>query len=384
MMTTKKKPRFQAFAEYFEDMASKEGKGAKVAKDNALVQIQTIMKPFVLRRLKMDVLGDLPKKVSHTVLLPMSNNTFQDVYKSVLERVLAKKNSVKNKKNILQFNKVDSKNIYSALRKAANHPLLLLRHYEKDLDRMVQESYKLNLFGHNCSFHTVKKYMYTAQTGNDYRLHLHCKEYQEESPYLKSLMLDESLLTDSPKLNWLRENLPKLWKQGHRVLLFSQWTTLLDLIEILISDLGEADRFLRLDGQTSVNDRQNMIDQFNAPNSRHRTFLLSTRAGGMGINLTSADTVVLHDLDPNPTHDKQAEDRVHRIGQTKDVTVYRLVMENTVDQHILKKSQAKEKLNTSVLQDGIPDPFADAEDDVDKSERSMASLLERALKQHGM
>ena len=106
-----------------------------------------------------------------------------------------------------------------------------------------------------------------------------------------------------------------------------------------------------------------------------------------GINLTSADTVILHDLDPNPTHDKQAEDRAHRIGQTKQVTVYRLVMEGTVDQHILEKSESKAKLNTSVLQDGVPDPFKDADDDGkkgNKEQRSMNSLIERALAQHGM
>ena len=82
--------------------------------------------------------------------------------------------------------------------------------------------------------------------------------------------------------------------------------------------------------------------------------------------------------------DKQAEDRAHRIGQTKEVTVYRLVMEGTVDQHILEKSRAKETLNNSVLQDGAPDPFADAKDSGKTQNTSMTSLIEKALQQHGM
>jgi SWI/SNF-related matrix-associated actin-dependent regulator 1 of chromatin subfamily A len=365
------------------------------------------------------VLDDLSEKVSHTVLLPMvEGSAFKNNYTSVLERavhnkkiaalkkgqVVALKKGRRNKNNksntsntnntavvaepgMEGVKKYDSKNIYTALRKAANHPLLLLRLYEKNLDNIIQESHDLKLFGQNVSIRRVREYIHSAQTGNDFRLHQHCEEYQHESKLLNSLMLDKKLLTDAPKLNWLREQLPLLWSQGHRVLLFSQWTTLLDLVGILMEQLGEGGRFMRLDGQTSVDERQDMIDTFNAPNSAYRTFLLSTRAGGMGINLTSADTVILHDLDPNPTHDKQAEDRAHRIGQTKQVTVYRLVMEGTVDQHILEKSESKAKLNTSVLQDGVPDPFKDADDDGkkgNKGQRSMNSLIERALAQHGM
>ncbi len=106
-----------------------------------------------------------------------------------------------------------------------------------------------------------------------------------------------------------------------RVLIFSQWTRCLDLLGCFLESLQM--RFLRLDGQTDIGERQRLIDEFNIDTSIP-VFLLSTRAGGMGINLTSADTVICHDLDFNPFNDLQAEDRCHRIGQTKQVTVYKV------------------------------------------------------------
>jgi|TARA_B100000780_G_C21058993_1_gene425566 SWI/SNF-related matrix-associated actin-dependent regulator 1 of chromatin subfamily A len=363
------------------------------------------MKPFVLRRLKHNVLKDLSRKVSHTILLPM-NDTFRKTYTDVLQRAKNAKDEkkakhLKNKKSKLgiddnssnnrtqtkaeaaaaQKKRIDPKNLYTELRKAANHPLLLLRKFEPHIEDIIQEAYKLNTFG-GCKLATVRKHLESAQHGNDFRIHQFCKDNADSSPLFKSLELSQDDLYQSPKFCWLRDNLPKMHADGHRVLLFSQWTTLLDLVEIFLNDMGEEATTMRLDGQTNVDDRQDMIDEFNAVGSPYKTFILSTRAGGMGINLTSADTVILHDLDPNPTHDKQAEDRAHRIGQTKEVTVYRLVMEGTVDQHILEKSQAKDDLNMSVLQDSVPDPFADAGKVTGGG--SMSSLIERALEQHGM
>jgi SNF2 family DNA or RNA helicase len=124
---------------------------------------------------------------------------------------------------------------------------------------------------------------------------------------------------------WLRDNLPRLQTEGHRMLIFSQWTRLLDLLEILVNELGM--QFLRLDGSTAVSERQHLINTFSTTSIP--VFLLSTKAGGLGINLTQADVVILHDLDFNPENDRQAEDRSHRIGQTRPVVVYKLVAEAT-------------------------------------------------------
>jgi SWI/SNF-related matrix-associated actin-dependent regulator 1 of chromatin subfamily A len=108
-------------------------------------------------------------------------------------------------------------------------------------------------------------------------------------------------------------------------------------------------RFLRLDGQTNIQTRQQLIDQFTT-DTKIPVFLLSTRAGGMGINLTAADTCILHDLDFNPFNDIQAEDRVHRIGQHKPVTVIKMVTENTVDADIYKMQERKSEMNAAILE----------------------------------
>ena len=145
-----------------------------------------------------------------------------------------------------------------------------------------------------------------------------------------------------------------LLTEGHRVLIFSQWTRLLDLLEVLLNDLGL--NFLRLDGSTAVRERQGLIDTFSSSQASDPTspsfigiFLLSTKAGGLGINLTAADTVIMHDLDFNPVNDRQAEDRCHRIGQTKPVTVYKMVTVHSVDESIFAIGQRKTELTKAIL-----------------------------------
>jgi len=136
--------------------------------------------------------------------------------------------------------------------------------------------------------------------------------------------------------------------------------------------------FLRLDGSTPVATRQALIDEFNQDKSKG-VFLLSTRAGGLGINLTSADTVIMHDLDFNPVNDRQAEDRCHRIGQTKPVTVYKLVTANTVDANILDLGKRKAEVNSALLDDGASSegtPAAGGKGEV----QSMSNMLKNALK----
>ena len=156
---------------------------------------------------------------------------------------------------------------------------------------------------------------------------LHCAalELIEENKLrreeLGQYLLEQQDLFSSPKFERLRVLLPELIEKGHRILIFSQWTLCMDLLGCLMDSLDLA--FLRLDGSTKISERQELIDEFNNDSSIP-VFLLSTRAGGMGINLTAADTCIIHDLDFNPFNDIQAEDRCHRIGQTKPVTVYKV------------------------------------------------------------
>eukprot|EP00760_Papus_ankaliazontas_P002623 PhM_4_TR11190/c0_g1_i1/m.64076/K11681/SWR1; helicase SWR1 len=161
---------------------------------------------------------------------------------------------------------------------------------------------------------------------------------------------DKRLLQfDAGKLQILAALLPRLRMEGHKVLIFTQFTLVLDILEEFMS--MHFLRYCRLDGRTSAVSRQRMVTQFNT-NPRLFAFLLSTRSGGLGLNLTGGDTVIFYDSDWNPTIDLQAQDRCHRIGQTRDVTVYRLISEHTVEERILLKARQKKMLNNVVLRAG--------------------------------
>merc|ERR1719412_3174305 len=144
----------------------------------------------------------------------------------------------------------------------------------------------------------------------------------------------------------LDQLLMNLLDRGHKVLIFSQMTRMLDILGDYLAHKNRP--FSRLDGSMSFENRQINIDRFNETDEVN-IFLLSTRAGGLGINLTAADTVIIYDSDWNPQQDLQAQDRCHRIGQTKPVMVYRLVTANTVDQKIVERAAAKRKLEKMIM-----------------------------------
>uniref|UniRef100_A0A803KFH7 Snf2-related CREBBP activator protein n=1 Tax=Xenopus tropicalis TaxID=8364 RepID=A0A803KFH7_XENTR len=154
---------------------------------------------------------------------------------------------------------------------------------------------------------------------------------------------------DCGKLQTLDRLLRQLKTGGHRVLLFTQMTRMLDVLEQFLNYHGHI--YLRLDGSTRVEQRQVLMERFNM-DRRIFCFILSTRSGGVGINLTGADTVIFYDSDWNPTMDAQAQDRCHRIGQTRDVHIYRLVSERTVEENILKKAQQKRMLGDMAIEGG--------------------------------
>lgn len=164
--------------------------------------------------------------------------------------------------------------------------------------------------------------------------------------------IPDELILHSAKFKHLDDVLPKMKKEGHRVLIFSQFTMMLDILEryLDIRDHG----YLRLDGQTTVTDRQDMIDQYMIDPELF-VFLLSTKAGGMGINLTAADTVIIHDIDFNPYNDKQAEDRCHRMGQKNPVTIYRMITEGTIEEGMHVVAKNKLELERELTQSGDAD-----------------------------
>ncbi|XP_077482593.1 helicase SRCAP [Stigmatopora argus] len=154
---------------------------------------------------------------------------------------------------------------------------------------------------------------------------------------------------DCGKLQTLHLLLRNLKTGGHRVLIFTQMTRMLDILEQFLNYHGHI--YLRLDGSTRVEQRQALMERFNA-DRRIFCFILSTRSGGVGVNLTGADTVVFYDSDWNPTMDAQAQDRCHRIGQTRDVHIYRLISERTVEENILKKANQKRMLGDMAIEGG--------------------------------
>ncbi|KAL0125638.1 hypothetical protein PUN28_004615 [Cardiocondyla obscurior] len=183
---------------------------------------------------------------------------------------------------------------------------------------------------------------------------------QQLSPKLSLLHpISSSMLTQFPdprliqydcgKLQSLDRLLRKLKSDNHRVLIFTQMTRMLDVLEAFLNFHGHI--YLRLDGTTRVDQRQVLMERFNG-DKRIFCFILSTRSGGVGVNLTGADTVIFYDSDWNPTMDAQAQDRCHRIGQTRDVHIYRLVSEKTVEENILKKANQKRLLGDLAIEGG--------------------------------
>lgn len=161
---------------------------------------------------------------------------------------------------------------------------------------------------------------------------------------------DKRLLQyDCGKLQRLDKLLRELQAGGHRALIFTQMTKVLDILEQFLNIHGH--RYLRLDGATKIEQRQILTDRFNN-DTRILAFILSSRSGGLGINLTGADTVIFYDLDWNPAMDKQCTDRAHRIGQTRDVHIYRFVSEHTIESNILRKANQKQLLDDVVIQEG--------------------------------
>lgn len=206
---------------------------------------------------------------------------------------------------------------------------------------------------------------------------------------------DKRLLQyDCGKLQRLDKLLRTLQAGGHRALIFTQMTKVLDILEQFLNIHGH--RYLRLDGATKIEQRQVLTDRFNN-DTRILAFILSSRSGGLGINLTGADTVIFYDLDWNPAMDKQCTDRAHRIGQTRDVHIYRFVSEHTIESNILRKATQKQMLDDVVIQEGdfttdylskisyrdmLPDQETDevgaAMDRVLGNDRTAAEVLETA------
>ncbi|PUZ64003.1 hypothetical protein GQ55_3G109700 [Panicum hallii var. hallii] len=170
----------------------------------------------------------------------------------------------------------------------------------------------------------------------------------------------EEIVRASGKFELLDRLLPKLQRAGHRVLLFSQMTKLLDVLEVYLQMYNF--KYMRLDGSTKTEERGRLLADFNKKDSEYFMFLLSTRAGGLGLNLQTADTVIIFDSDWNPQMDQQAEDRAHRIGQKNEVRVFVLVSVGSIEEEILDRAKQKMGIDAKVIQAGLFNTTSTAQD----------------------
>lgn len=279
-----------------------------------LTELMELIRPYMLRRTKKVVESDLPSKTEKIIRMELSDIQLE-YYKNILTRNYAALNEGANgqKQSLL--------NIMMELKKASNHPFMFPNAQERIMgDRESRED------------------------------------------------LLKSLITSSGKMMLLDQLLRKLKKDGHRVLVFSQMVKMLDLLSQYMSLRGY--QYQRLDGTIAAGPRRRAIDHYNAPDSKDFCFLLSTRAGGLGINLMTADTVILFDSDWNPQADLQAMARAHRIGQTKPVMVYRLVSKETVEEEVLERARNKLMLEYVTIQRGV----------TDKDEKALTEKMARAGK----
>eukprot|EP00921_Rhytidocystis_pertsovi_P013249 GHVQ01021454.1.p1 GENE.GHVQ01021454.1~~GHVQ01021454.1.p1 ORF type:complete len:1210 (+),score=183.06 GHVQ01021454.1:60-3689(+) len=250
------------------------------------------------------------------------------------------------------------------LRRICNHTLLMQGQYSDDDMKRITDYYCNHVEGFRGN--PRSKVEDELRSWSDYEMH----EQACIIPGLSWAQLPSDLFLESAKIRELIRLVKPFPEVGEKALVFTQYTTYLNIIEAALQASLPSLIYRRLDGSTSVAERQSIVNDF-CTNSDVTLFLLSTKAGGQGLNLTAAATVILMDQDWNPHTDRQAEDRVHRLGQTRDVTIYRLCCRGTVEESILKCCQKKLNLdeafggNSDLLQAAILKDSLASEDAID-------------------
>ncbi|KAK9458952.1 SNF2 family N-terminal domain-containing protein [Lipomyces oligophaga] len=301
-----------------------------------IARAKSMMTPFVLRRRKDQVLKYLPSK-RHRIEYCSMTSVQDELYKSEINEsrriIEAREAGTK-----MSRSEKSATNVLMRLRKAAIHPLLFRRIYTTEkLKKMAKAIMKEERYRE-----ANQQYIFEdMEVMSDFELHNLCGKFPSIANF--ALQNDEWMI--SGKVEKLKGMLIEMVKRGDRILIFSQFTQVLDILESVLKTLEL--EFLRLDGQTPVEMRQDLIDQFDTEKNLS-CFLLSTKAGGFGINLACANVVIIFDMSFNPHDDRQAEDRAHRVGQTKEVEVVRLVTKDTIEEAILQLANTKLKLDQSV------------------------------------
>ncbi|KAI9699166.1 MAG: hypothetical protein M1820_007245 [Bogoriella megaspora] len=310
-----------------------------------IARARSMITPFVLRRKKAQVL-DLPAKTRRIHQCELIPGAHRDIYirefaegSSELEQAAGSKKTSKKRAGPMMN-----------LRLAAIHPLLFRRLYDdKKLKKIIQIAKNHGLVEGNDD-RIWEEY---AKMG-DYALHKYCWENHH---ILGDYELNNDEWMDSGKVKALCELLRKFKANGDRTLIFSQFTMVMDLLERVLADLEMP--FHRLDGGTPISNRLAMVDEF-CEDETIPVFMLSTRAGGTGINLAAANKVIIFDSSFNPQDDIQAENRAHRVGQTREVEVIRLITKDTIEEQIYALGESKLMLDERVAGDLTGEPTENA------------------------
>uniref|UniRef100_A0A9J7YT46 Proliferation-associated SNF2-like protein n=1 Tax=Cyprinus carpio carpio TaxID=630221 RepID=A0A9J7YT46_CYPCA len=328
---------------------------ANEREQNILHMLHQILTPFLLRRLKSDVTLEVPPKKEIVVYAPLTNKQ-EAFYMAIVNKTIAK---LLGQEKVTPVPLTSSGRPKRRARKVVDYyesNTDSVKDLEKYLEKVQKEMDSQARFVSLVVFTMVDVSMpVDAQVNlklqNILMLlkrccnHAYLIEYPLD-PTTGEFKIDEQLVETSGKFLILDRMLPELKKRGHKVLIFSQMTSILDILMDYCYLRGYD--YSRLDGSMSYTDRDENMKKFSS-DPEVFLFLLSTRAGGLGINLTAADTVIIFDSDWNPQADLQAQDRCHRIGQTKPVMVYRLITANTIDEKILERASAKRKLEKMVI-----------------------------------
>ncbi|KIY64503.1 SNF2-family ATP dependent chromatin remodeling factor snf21 [Cylindrobasidium torrendii FP15055 ss-10] len=309
----------KSFDEWFNTPFANTGDKIELNEEEALLiirRLHKVLRPFLLRRLKKDVESELPDKVEKVLKTKMSGLQSQ-LYKQMKKyKMIAESNG---KGGLRTAGIKGLSNELMQLRKICQHPFLF---------ESVED--KVNPTG----------------------------------------LIDDKLIRASGKLELLNRILPKFFATGHRVLIFFQMTKVMDIMEDFLKMMGW--KYLRLDGGTKTEERASYVQLFNAKESEYKVFILSTRAGGLGLNLQTADTVIIFDSDWNPHADLQAQDRAHRIGQTKAVLILRFITEKSVEEAMYQRARFKLDIDDKVIQAGRFDNKSTQEE----QEEFLRSILE--------
>ncbi|KAJ3909131.1 SNF2 family N-terminal domain-containing protein [Lentinula edodes] len=324
-----------------------------------------MMTPFVLRRRKDQVLQDLPKKterIEWCEITPLQKSIYHDTLQRSRKTVLESETPVDSattsdtngrgkapkktrppakakEKQYLE----NSANVLMDLRKAALHPMLFRSRFTDDiLSSITKQLLKEPDFKKRGALFDIVKEDMSVMT--DAELQHFCGLYKSTRKFGQP----SDCFLDSGKIQMLLSLLAEYQKEARKILIFSQFTQVLDILEVILKERDI--RYLVLTGSTPVDVRQSLVDEFTEDESIS-IFLLSTKAGGMGINLTAASVVIMFDQDFNPHNDRQAQDRAYRIGQKRDVEVVKLISRGTIEEDMLKLSEMKLALDEAVAGD---------------------------------